>query len=289
MIEAPIARGGHEDRRPSAASAARQPGDDAEEDDDLAELVEGRVHERAELAGLAGRAGQRAVEHVEDAADEDDEAADDPGLQRRRGWRPTVVIAKPMSVSPFGVRPMRPMASAIGSKIFLMRRRGIRWRWSSASAAADAEDGALARGELARTPPRGGGRSSRGPGAGSRRRRPPGGGRGATTTSGWREPTWAMSSRDGRLALGQPADDAQAVHVGHDLVERAQLAQVVGLGDGRGDGAADSGGGGGQGVDSGWGWCVVAHQPRFISIAVDARTMGAPMSSRRGRLRPGWT
>jgi hypothetical protein len=59
--------------------------------------------------------------------------------------------------------------------------------------------------------------------------------------------------RDGRLALGQAPDDAQAVHVGHHLVEGAQLAQVFGLGDGGGDGAADPGGGGGQVGDSGSG------------------------------------
>jgi len=47
--------------------------------------------------------------------------------------------------------------------------------------------------------------------------------------------------RDGRLALGQPTDDAQAIHVGHDLVEGTQLAELFWLGDGRGDRAADSG------------------------------------------------
>ena len=63
-----------------------------------------------------------------------------------------------------------------------------------------------------------------------------------------------MSSRDGGLAVGEPAHDAQPVHVGHDLVEGAQLAQVFGLGDGRGDRAADPGGRGGQGWGSGfWG------------------------------------
>ena len=62
---------------------------------------------------------------------------------------------------------------------------------------------------------------------------------------------------NGRLALGEAPDDAQAVHVGHDLVERAQLAQVLGLGDGGGDGAADSGGRRGQGGGSGLGARVV--------------------------------
>ena len=58
-----------------------------------------------------------------------------------------------------------------------------------------------------------------------------------------------------RLAVRQAADDPQAIHVGHDLVEGAQLAQVIGLGDGRGDGAANAGGRRGQGCDSSWG-CV---------------------------------
>ena len=62
-----------------------------------------------------------------------------------------------------------------------------------------------------------------------------------------------MSSATVASLCGQPADDAQAVHVGHDLVEGTQLAQVFGLGDGRGDRAADPGGRGGQGEDSGLG------------------------------------
>ena len=71
---------------------------------------------------------------------------------------------------------------------------------------------------------------------------------------------------DGRLAVGEAADDAQPVHVGHDLVEGTQLAQVIGLGDGGGDGAADSGGRRGQGVDSGWGRCVaVASTTIYIN------------------------
>jgi hypothetical protein len=47
--------------------------------------------------------------------------------------------------------------------------------------------------------------------------------------------------RDGGLALGQTTDDAQAVHVGHHLVESTQLAELFWLGDGRGDRAADPG------------------------------------------------
>ena len=48
--------------------------------------------------------------------------------------------------------------------------------------------------------------------------------------------------RNGRLALGQASNDAQAVHVGHDLVEGTQLAEIFRLCDGRGDRAADPGG-----------------------------------------------
>ncbi len=45
-----------------------------------------------------------------------------------QSWRPTridpmTVIAKPMRVRPFGVSPARPMASAIGSKTFLIAQR----------------------------------------------------------------------------------------------------------------------------------------------------------------------
>ena len=52
-----------------------------------------------------------------------------------------------------------------------------------------------------------------------------------------------MSSRDRGLAVGEAPDDAQPVHVGEGLVERAQVAQVVGLEDDRRDGRADAGGG----------------------------------------------
>ena len=55
------------------------------------------------------------------------------------------------------------------------------------------------------------------------------------------EPDVGDELRDGRLALGQATDDAQAVHVGHDLVEGTKLAELFGLGDGRGDRAADPG------------------------------------------------
>ena len=72
--------------------------------------------------------------------------------------------------------------------------------------------------------------------------------------------------RDGGFALGQPADDPQAVDVGHHLVEGAQLAQVFGLGDGGGDGAADSGGRGGQGRGSDRGLVAVASTAVYINL-----------------------
>src|SRR6188508_3193952 len=59
---------------------------------------------------------------------------------------PTVVIANPISVSPFGVRPIRPMASAIGSKIFLMAPRDS--FEMVIGSARHAQDRALARCEL---------------------------------------------------------------------------------------------------------------------------------------------
>jgi hypothetical protein len=72
--------------------------------------------------------------------------------------------------------------------------------------------------------------------------------------------------RDGRLALREAAHDAQPVDVGHDLVKGAQLAQVVGLGDGRSDRAADPGGRRGQGWGSGLGWAdVVASTTIYIN------------------------
>ncbi len=46
---------------------------------------------------------------------------------------------------------------------------------------------------------------------------------------------------DRRLTVGEAPDDAQPVHVGERLVERAKIAQVLGLQDDRGDGRADPG------------------------------------------------
>src|SRR6185312_9933147 len=60
------------------------------------------------------------------------------------------------------------------------------------------------------------------------------------------EPDVGDELGDGRLAVRQPAHDPEPVHVGHGLVEGTQLAQLLGLGDGRGDRAADANGGGGQ-------------------------------------------
>ncbi len=52
--------------------------------------------------------------------------------------------------------------------------------------------------------------------------------------------------RNGRFAGGEPANDAQAVHVGERLVDDPQLAQVLGWQDGGRDRAPDVGAGGAQ-------------------------------------------
>src|SRR6188508_2654822 len=65
-----------------------------------------------------------------------------------RSRAPTTEIPKPMSVSPFGVRPSRPMPSAIGSKTFLMRPRDSLEIDMAFRLAREAEDGALVPGEF---------------------------------------------------------------------------------------------------------------------------------------------
>jgi hypothetical protein len=93
---------------------------------------------------------------------------------------------------------------------------------------------------------------------------------------------------DRRLAVREAADDAEPIHVGHDLVEGTQLAQVIRLGDGRGDGAANAGGRRGQGCDSSWGGGRSSlHQPQFISIAVDATRTRLALSTQSERLHDG--
>ena len=232
----------------SDAGEDAAPGD-PEVDDRLAPAVEHGVHERAERADLAGRPGERAVEHVEGAADEDDDAADEPELgseQRRADDGDPEADER----QPVGVRPRRPIPSAIGSKTFLIRPRDS--FEIVIGSAGHAEDRALARGEfgerllaqaadrLAAVPARldhaGGAEAAEVP----RHER-------------LRQPDMRDELGDGGLAVGEPAHDAQTVDVGHDLVEGTQLAEVFGLGDGRGDGAADPGGRGGQGWGSGWG------------------------------------
>ena len=52
-------------------------------------------------------------------------------------------------------------------------------------------------------------------------------------TSGWREPDVRDELADRGVALGQALDDAQPVDVGEGLVERPQVAQVIGLDDDR--------------------------------------------------------
>src|ERR671912_266275 len=63
-----------------------------------------------------------------------------------RSAAPRTEIPNPMSVSPFGVRPARPIPSAIGSKTFLIRPRDSFDR--DIRLPSHAEDGALASGEL---------------------------------------------------------------------------------------------------------------------------------------------
>jgi hypothetical protein len=63
---------------------------------------------------------------------------------------------------------------------------------------------------------------------------------------GLAEPDVVDQLADAGRAVGQPAHDAQPVHVGEGLVEDADLAEVVRLVDDRGDRAADPGGRGAQ-------------------------------------------
>ncbi len=149
-----------------------------------------------------------------------------PGLPTRNA--PTAVIANPMSVRPFGVRPSRPIASAIGSKTFLIRPR-------------DSLEMVMIGGQPA-TPRMARSRAANSVKASSRRRqivsRPRR--RVTTTPAARRRPRCQRDERlaepdvldqlgDRGLAIGEPAHDAQPVDVGHDLVEGTQLAQVVGL------------------------------------------------------------
>jgi len=52
---------------------------------------------------------------------------------------------------------------------------------------------------------------------------------------------------DGRLALGEPADDPEPVDVGQGLVDEAYRAEVLGLVDDRRDRGTDAGAGRAQG------------------------------------------
>src|SRR4029079_6672788 len=65
-----------------------------------------------------------------------------------RSAAPTIEIPKPMSVSPFGVRPTRPIASAMGSKTFLIRPRDSFEIVTGLPLARETEHGALAGGDL---------------------------------------------------------------------------------------------------------------------------------------------
>src|SRR5829696_747522 len=151
---------------------------------------------------------------------------------------PAAVMTKPMTVRPSGVSPRRPMASAIGSKIFLIRPRDS---FESVMSAGDAQDCPFPLGELverllaepadrltAMAPRFDDARAAQ-----------------AADMPGderLRETDMRDQLRDRGLAVGQSPNDAEAIHVGHDLVKGAQLAEVIGLGDGRGDRAADPGG-----------------------------------------------
>src|SRR3954463_15711752 len=61
---------------------------------------------------------------------------------------PTTEIPKPMSVSPLGVRPARPIARAIGSKTFLIRPRDSLEIVTGSLSAREPEDRALTLGEF---------------------------------------------------------------------------------------------------------------------------------------------
>ena len=83
---------------------------------------------------------------------------------------------------------------------------------------------------------------------------------------------------DARLAVGQAADDAQAIDVGEGLVERAQLAQLFGLEDDRRDGRTERAGVGTGRSGSGDSRRINA---RLISTGVDATGGGDSVSRAR--------
>src|SRR4051794_16912080 len=149
-----------------------------------------------------------------------------------QNWTPTsaapaAVMRKPMTVSPSGVRPRRPIASAIGSKIFLI---WLRDSLEIVMSASHPQYGPLPLGELVKC---------LGPETADRLSAPaPGlddaGAPEATDVprhERLRQADMGDELGDRRLTVRQPADDPEAIHVGHDLVEGAQLAQVIGLGD----------------------------------------------------------
>jgi hypothetical protein len=185
---------------------------DADVDDRLAPAIEDRIHEGAPRAGLARGPGERTVEHVEDAAAEHDETADEPPLGPEQDRSDDGVIR---SRSVFEI----VMASAN-----------------------DPEDGPLARGDLV---------EGLGPEADDDLASLALG----RDKAGVAEPLDVMRDErlrkpdvvdeigDRRVAVGQPPDDAEPVHVGERLVECPDAPQVIRLVDERGDGAADPGGG----------------------------------------------
>jgi hypothetical protein len=61
-----------------------------------------------------------------------------------------------------------------------------------------------------------------------------------------RQPDLRDELRHGRFAMGEPADDPEAIDVGERLVDEAQLTQLVGLENGVRDRAANVGARGAQ-------------------------------------------
>src|SRR4029077_5514008 len=149
----------------AARGGPRATDDDADVDDHLAPAIEDRVHEGPERADLAGRPRERAIEHVERAADEDDDPADEPLLgpdEDGAGDR------DPEADQGQAIRGEAEAAHAEGDRLEdrLDARAGLvrEGHRTSLRARGRRVDGR----RTPRTPPRAGGRSSRGPAGGSR-------------------------------------------------------------------------------------------------------------------------
>src|SRR4051794_38056146 len=160
-----------------------------------------------------------------------------------RSAAPRIEIPKPMRVSPFGVRPALPMPSAMGSNTFLMRPRDSFEMVTGLPLARETEDGALARGELfecflAQAADRlASVAACLDHAGGAEPAEMPGHERLAQADVG-------DELGDGRLALGEAPDDAQAGHLGHYPLGRAPMAHGPRVGGGGGGGSTGPGGGG---------------------------------------------